>query len=99
MELSFTINEFKELLSLRVGLESCCKDVKAKSDAIYNKIEAPECWCETESPSGFCCLSSVAEGVTIAQNEIGILSMVAPSTPSEVQSYHCEVIEKVEAVV
>jgi len=37
--LGFTLNEIKELLSLRVGPEVCCKDVKGKADAKIADIE------------------------------------------------------------
>lgn len=38
-ELGFTLNEIKELLSLRVGPDTCCDDVKAKADAKIADIE------------------------------------------------------------
>jgi len=38
-ELGFTLNEIKELLSLRVGPDTCCEDVKGKADAKIADIE------------------------------------------------------------
>ncbi|NOY29726.1 MAG: heavy metal-responsive transcriptional regulator [Planctomycetes bacterium] len=38
-ELGFTLNEIKELLSLRVGPETCCEDIKGKADAKIADIE------------------------------------------------------------
>jgi MerR family mercuric resistance operon transcriptional regulator len=38
-ELGFTLHEIKELLSLRVGPDTCCNDVKAKADAKIADIE------------------------------------------------------------
>src|SRR5258708_36203544 len=43
-ELGFTLNEIKELLSLRVDPDTCCEDVKARAEAkiadVEGKIEA-----------------------------------------------------------
>lgn len=44
-----------------------------RSDAledIRTKMATPGCRCETENPSGSCCLGSVAKGVKIAQEEL-----------------------------
>jgi len=38
-ELGFTLNEIKELLSMRVRPDTCCEEVKAKVDAKITDIE------------------------------------------------------------
>jgi MerR family mercuric resistance operon transcriptional regulator len=39
-EIGFTLNEIKELLSLRVDPNVCCEDVKARADAKIADIES-----------------------------------------------------------
>lgn len=56
---------------------------KGRSDAledIRTKMKDPGCQCETENPSGSCCLGSVTKGIQIAQEEIG---MTTASTKTE----------------
>ncbi len=46
---------------------------KCRSDALEDiraRMKDPGCRCETENPSGSCCLGSVARGIQIAQEEI-----------------------------
>ncbi|MBI2481117.1 MAG: cation transporter [Planctomycetia bacterium] len=48
---------------------------KGRSDALEDiraKMKDPGCRCETENPSGACCLGSVSKGLKIAQDELGI---------------------------
>ncbi|QDT84722.1 Copper-transporting P-type ATPase [Gimesia chilikensis] len=42
------------------------------SDDIRAKMKSPGCRCETENPSGSCCLGSVTKGIKIAQDELGM---------------------------
>lgn len=51
--------------------------MKGRSDALEDiraKMNDPGCRCETKNPSGACCLGSVARGITIAQEELGMSS-------------------------
>jgi copper chaperone CopZ len=48
---------------------------KGRSDAIADiraKMKDPGCRCETQNPSGSCCLGSVAKGIEIAQEEMNV---------------------------
>lgn len=63
---------------------------KGRSDALEDiraKMTNPGCRCETENPSGSCCLGSVAKGIKIAQEE---LNMHNPEvrTPANPTSLH-----------
>ena len=40
-------------------------------EIIRSKMKDPGCRCETENPSGSCCLGSVSKGIKIAQEELG----------------------------
>ncbi len=60
---------------------------KGQSDApedIRTKMKNPGCRCETENPSGSCCLGSVTKGIQIAKDELGIKQTVdqIPVVPS-----------------
>jgi copper chaperone CopZ len=53
---------------------------KGRSDALEDiraKMKHPGCRCETENPSGACCLGSVARGIQIALEELG--KSIAPT--------------------
>lgn len=57
---------------------------KGRSDAvedIRSKMKAPGCRCETENPSGSCCLGSVAAGIETATKELSMLQY-ASNTPN-----------------
>ncbi len=77
---------------------------KGHSDAledIRQKMEKPGCRCETENPSGLCCLGSVTKGITTAQEELEMSDAVALPTnkASHSLSSRGETITKVGAVV
>jgi copper chaperone CopZ len=86
---------------------------KGRSDALADiraKMKHPGCRCETENPSGSCCLGSVAKGIQIAQEELGMTvahtepvhttNGVQPNaTPSRPPSNRGEKIAKIGTVV
>jgi len=77
---------------------------KGHSDAlddIRRKMENPGCRCETENPSGLCCLGSVTKGITTAQEELEMSEPVVPPTnkASHSLSSRGETIAKVGTVV
>ncbi|REJ65701.1 MAG: Mercuric transport protein MerT [Planctomycetota bacterium] len=76
---------------------------KGHSDALEDiraKMKSPGCRCETENPSGSCCLGSVAKGVKIAQEELGMTDMSPQANVSASQSSGSrgELIAKLGAV-
>ncbi|NOY29727.1 MAG: Mercuric transport protein MerT [Planctomycetes bacterium] len=71
---------------------------KGRSDAledIRQKMKAPGCRCETENPSGACCLGSVAKGIETAQKELGMSDAVMPTENVNFSSSRGETLAKV----
>lgn len=71
---------------------------KGRSDALEDiraKMKDPGCRCETENPSGACCLGSVTKGIQIAQEELGMdESSVTPAKPPGSSTGRGETIAK-----
>lgn len=62
------------------GQSTALNDIRAK-------MKDPGCRCEVENPSGNCCLGSVANGIKVAQAELGLNpSQSAPGSPAAVSA-------------
>lgn len=77
---------------------------KGSSDAledIRQKMKDPGCRCETENPSGSCCLGIVAKGIETARGELKMIESidVLADDVSKPPSHRGETIAKVGAVV
>ena len=73
----------------------------AALEDIRQKMKDPGCRCETENPSGSCCLGSVTKGIKTAQEELGMSDTVVVPTGGTKQSAsnRGETIAKVGTVV
>jgi len=77
---------------------------KGRSDAledIRTKMKNPGCRCETENPSGACCLGSVAKGINTAQEELNMTesNVSIKTTSSPPASGRGELIAKVGVLI
>lgn len=73
---------------------------KGRSDAqqdIRAKMKDPGCRCETENPSGSCCLGSVTKAINIAHVELGMIvtDVLSPPTPASSLTNKGETIAKI----
>lgn len=82
----------KELLA--TGRSDALEDIRAK-------MNDPGCHCETENPSGACCLGSVAKGIKTAKEELTMTESNVPmkTTSSPSASGRGELIAKVGVLV
>tara|TARA_R110002073_G_scaffold149534_3_gene303254 strand:- start:9121 stop:10311 length:1191 start_codon:yes stop_codon:yes gene_type:complete len=70
-------------------------------DDIRAKMKDPGCRCETENPSGSCCLGSVGKGIKIAQAELDMseLDTASSKRPAKPSGHKGETIAKVGTLV
>jgi copper chaperone CopZ len=81
--------------------ELCTKGSSDALEDIRTKMKFAGCRCETENPSGSCCLGSVAKGIATAEKELNMTNpTVHTKSASSTPSTNCgELISKVGAVL
>lgn len=87
------------IASMKIELQS-----KGRSNAVADiraKMKDPGCRCETENPSGSCCLGNVAKGIKIAEEELEMTdtSPQARASVSQSSVSRGELIAKLGTVV
>lgn len=86
-----SVTSIKEELRSK-GESNAPEDIRAK-------MKNPGCRCETENPSGSCCLGSVGKGIAIAKGELGMDGADTIMTPAKPTGNKGEKIAKVGTLV
>ena len=88
------------------SVESIKEELRTKgcSDALEDiraKMNDPGCRCETENPSGSCCLGSVTKGIRIAEEELDMThsKVMTQSSPAKSMANRGETIAKTGSLV